>query len=459
VPISITVNYPAPAKACVAGKDFSLLLAANNTVWAWGSNNDGRLGTPSTGLPQKTPIQVPGVSGAVAIAAGDNFALALLGNGTVLAWGSNSFGQLGAGHLFTGAFPTPTTVEKAVGSTTSTLTDVVAIAAGAGHALALCSNGEVYSWGKDYTGQLGDGQASTSITPGNFARKIPNVSSVVAIAAGAEHSFLVRSNGSVLAFGAGMGGRLGTGTTLPSNATPAPVLGVSGVVAAAGGFEHSLFLTASGAVYGCGKNSNSRLGLPDPNTVYPSTLLSDAGSCAFATAGQSASWVIGVNGVPKVCGEGTAVGLNNPFVPVFTAITSLALGCPGGYQFFLSSVSGGVQMVIPCNSVTNAQAYPTTALFYGNVYSLNPVNGGPLAGQGNWFGLHVSPAELDAHANMALAGFDMVFGPLEPNGGASAVYPLYGANVSGITVWAVSIAFNPIGNILAASSAITSTTL
>jgi hypothetical protein len=460
-PISIPVNYPAPAKDCAAGQDFSLLLAANNTVWAWGSDADGRLGTSPTGNPKTSPTQVPGLSDVVAIAAGSQFALALLGDGTVRAWGSNVLGQNGSGSTVSGGISTPQVVRINYGSFIGILANVVAIAAGDGHALALCSNGEVYAWGKDYSGQCGDGQASTSLSASNYARKMPNVSAVVAIAAGADHSLVVRSNGSVLACGLGQAGRLGTGSTADENATPAAVQGVSNVIAAAGGVEQSLFLTVSGAVYGCGRNSNYRLGLSDPSTVYPSTLLSDAGTCMSVTAGRLSSWFIGANGLAKVCGSGGALGLANSPATVITAMTNLPLGPLGGFQFLLSSVGDGIQMMIPPNNFANALAYPTTALYYANVYSMNLVNGGPLFGQGNWFGLHVTPAELDAHISMAAAGFDMVSGPLDPSGGAYAVYPLLGAGLSGTTVWGVSIVFsvNATSSQLQISSPVTSTTL
>jgi hypothetical protein len=98
-------------------------------------------------------------------------------------------------------------------------------------------------------------------------------------------------------------------------------------------------------------------------------------------------------------------------------------------------------------------------VYYANVYSLNQASGGSLPGQVNWFGLYVSPAELDAHLALATAGFDMVFGPLDPSGGAAAVMPLPVGALSGMTIWGVSVAINFTSTALVAQSQVTSATL
>jgi hypothetical protein len=95
-------------------------------------------------------------------------------------------------------------------------------------------------------------------------------------------------------------------------------------------------------------------------------------------------------------------------------------------------------------------------LYYANVYSFDPVFGaGPLPGQVNWYGLYVSPAQLNAHIALANAGCDMVFGPLDLSGGATALMPLPSGALSGLTIRGVSIAIEPTSTVPVAQSQVT----
>src|SRR6185295_8238983 len=129
------------------GMTHNLALSSNGTVLAWGSNTSGQLGD-GTVVSKLSPVQVSGLgagSGVVAIAAGSAYSLALKSDGTVLAWGSNSTGQLGDGT--TTSRSTPVQV-SGLGSGSG----VVSIAASSGgllgsHSLALKSDGSVLAWG------------------------------------------------------------------------------------------------------------------------------------------------------------------------------------------------------------------------------------------------------------------------------------------------------------------------
>ncbi len=134
------------ATAVAAGGEFSMALLSDGTVRTWGKNEQGELGNGTTTLSNE-PVTVKELSGVTAIAAGDSFSLALLSNGTVKAWGNNSDGELGDGN----------TTNSDVPVTVSGISNAVAIAANGGLGLALLSNGTVVSWGENGEGQLGDG--------------------------------------------------------------------------------------------------------------------------------------------------------------------------------------------------------------------------------------------------------------------------------------------------------------
>jgi len=135
----------------------SLALKSNGTVWSWGYNHDGQLGN-STNNTSLIPIQVNVLTGITDISSGDIFNLALKNvglNGTVYAWGDNSYGQIGDGTYTDSYNP------KLVYS----LTGVTGIFAGSTSSFATLSNCSVWAWGDNYSGQLGDGSTTERTNP------------------------------------------------------------------------------------------------------------------------------------------------------------------------------------------------------------------------------------------------------------------------------------------------------
>jgi alpha-tubulin suppressor-like RCC1 family protein len=114
-----------------------LALLSNGTVMAWGRNADGQLGNGSHEQGD-VPVPVPGLSGVTAVAASYGISMALLSNGTVMDWGENDSGQLGDGTANEDT-PTPVQVFR--------LSEVIAIATGGSYGLALLKNGTVMTWG------------------------------------------------------------------------------------------------------------------------------------------------------------------------------------------------------------------------------------------------------------------------------------------------------------------------
>ncbi|HTF03346.1 MAG TPA: hypothetical protein VK826_04940, partial [Bacteroidia bacterium] len=127
------------------GLAFSMALNSAGTVWSWGLNYNGSLGSGSFS-DSYTPVQVLGLSGITAISAGDQHGLALKNDGTVWAWGRNSEGQLGDGSALARYSPVQITA----------LSGIVAVSAGHNFSLALKNDGTVWAWGENLEGQLGD---------------------------------------------------------------------------------------------------------------------------------------------------------------------------------------------------------------------------------------------------------------------------------------------------------------
>ena len=165
-------------------------FAAVSTVATWGSNQHGQLGDGLSGaeeLYSDVPVAVQGLSEVVAVAQGADFKLALRGDGTVWAWGSDSRGQLGNGAGGREGEASATPVEVCASGESAPcahhLSEVVAIAAGGQTGFALRSNGTMYSWGYGLQGQLGNGNAFAAIAPGAIA-----LSGVSSIGAGPQRA-------------------------------------------------------------------------------------------------------------------------------------------------------------------------------------------------------------------------------------------------------------------------------
>ena len=186
-----------------AGGYHNLALANDDTVWAWGYNGDGELGNGAN-TDSYTAVQVVGLSNITAIAAGQFHNLVIMNDGTVWAWGFNGNGELGDGTSNTTSIAV-----QVVG-----LSNVVSVGAGYLHSLALMNDGTVWSWGVNDSGQLGDGTVNAnSLIP----VQVVGLSNVVAIAAGGSHSLAIIGDGTVWTWGLNDQGQLGNNTSQSTN--------------------------------------------------------------------------------------------------------------------------------------------------------------------------------------------------------------------------------------------------
>jgi alpha-tubulin suppressor-like RCC1 family protein len=286
--VASTVN--ASLMRLAGGEGHSLALRADGQLFSWGANTSGQLGL--AGLVSSAPAAVPGLTDIATFAAGWNHSLAIRGSGEVLGWGSNNVGQVGdgsrtqrnqpvvvtlpaparhvaggpsgsmaldstAGHLAWGSIPLGDGQAAGFAGAPQRVRGVsfVRIAAGRSHVIALRSDGSVWAWGENTSGQLGTGDRAARLVPTPIAAP-PRV---VALAAGNEHSLLLTADGRVYAFGLGSAGRLGLGgfdTTLAPAAVALPGIAV-GIAA---GRSHSLALLADGRVYAWGLNDSGQVG-------------------------------------------------------------------------------------------------------------------------------------------------------------------------------------------------------
>lgn len=227
-----------------AGEGHTLALRKDGTLWAWGLNSNGQLGD-GTQVNRATPVKIGNATSWVMIAAGARHSLALQKDGTLWAWGRNFEGQLGDGKNADLLVPTKIGADK----------DWRFIAAGALHSLARKNDDRLYVWGSNQYGQLG------VETPDGVARTptlLDASTTWMAVAAGERHTLAIRSDGTLFSWGDNLSGQLGT--TGASRQYPAAVgTGTDWIAVAAGG-QHSLALRKDGTLWAWGDNTYGQVG-------------------------------------------------------------------------------------------------------------------------------------------------------------------------------------------------------
>lgn len=296
--------------------------AAGSRVQAWGANDRGQLGNgTTTPTGQAVPVAVSGLSGTVRqVAAATDHTLALMSDGTVWAWGDNTYGELGIDRtLGSSAQPVPV----------PGLSDVVQVAADGQVSYAVTSDGKVWGWGFNEAYELGLPAPRFRVKPD----VIPGLTRVRALSVRYGHGLALRFDGTVLAWGINYAGNLGTATGGPY---PGQVLGLKGVTQVAAGTAHNLALLADGTVWGWGSDQNGELGRNH----------SGSGMQAFVPAPvRNLAHVVGI-----AAGEGTSYAVRTDGTAWAWGrdeVGQLGLPGPAGHALpvRVSGVAGAVQLV------------------------------------------------------------------------------------------------------------------
>jgi len=242
------------------GSNHSLAFMNNSTVRAWGYNGYGQLGNSDSNFEsKKVPVKVSNISGVIAVAAGGFHSLALDKDNNVWAWGSNSNGRLGIGTTDNSNYPQQVTTTNTGGA----FTNITSIAAGGSHSVALKSDGTVWTWGYNGNGQLGDGSTADRYKPVQvYINATTTLTDVKLIAAGGAFTVAVDNSNNIWAWGYNGYGQLGQNPTTTTTSNYAvQVTGVTGtIVAISAGADHVLALTSIGELWVWGLNRYGQLG-------------------------------------------------------------------------------------------------------------------------------------------------------------------------------------------------------
>ena len=318
---------------------------AAGSARAWGEDASGQRGDGVATARSLSPVRValPAGTTVISVATGGRHSLALTLAGQVLAWGNNSFGQLGDGTRAQSDVPVLVHLPEH--------SKVTAVAAGGGHSLAVTSAGQVLAWGENQYGQLGDGSTLASSVPVKV--RLPKGTRVVSVAASYNCSMALTASGQVLAWGYNGSGQLGNGFHTASE-IPVRVrlpAGVTARVLASGGYD-GLALTSAGQLLAWGDNSHGQLGdgtrissdrpvrvrLPKGVRVVGIGAGSQH-SLALTSSGRVLAW--GDNEFGQL-GTGTTKGSDVPVaVQLPAGVRVIAVSAGGGFSLALTS-SGDV---------------------------------------------------------------------------------------------------------------------
>ncbi len=254
---AVPVQIPSGGATVVtieSGYNHICAVISDKTVWCWGANSYGQLGNGQTqGSP--TPVQVKldadrTLENVVKVSAGESHTCALTGTGAVYCWGSNVFGQLGdgttTGRLY--ATPLPTLASG-----------VVDLAAGQSHTCAVKSDGTAWCWGSNTYGELGTEPPAPRHLPTSVDWGTTPAPTLASLSCGEDFTCVVSNTGNMFCFGYNIFGQLGNGQAT-STFRPSPVTLPDPARRAAAGGSHACAVLQSGNLFCWGYNIDGQVG-------------------------------------------------------------------------------------------------------------------------------------------------------------------------------------------------------
>jgi alpha-tubulin suppressor-like RCC1 family protein len=231
------------------GAIHSIAIKTDGTLWSWGCNNDGRLGdgVDGGGAYKSSPVQVGGVTTWSTVSTSEKFSAALRTDGTLWMWGGNGSGQLGKNNTTTSVNPT-----QISGTWTAAIV-------GSNHTVAVSSNGTLWAWGNNGFGQLGN----------NNTTNLSNVNQVGSgttwskIGASQYATFAIKTDGTLWSWGRNYQGQLGLNDSV-YRSSPTQVGSGTTWSQVFGGINHVLAIKTDGTLWAWGNNGQGQLGRNAP---------------------------------------------------------------------------------------------------------------------------------------------------------------------------------------------------
>ena len=307
VPVTLIVGpqvVPRPNSLAVGGYH-TIALKPDGTLWAWGRNVQGQLGDGTTATSRSAHVQIGVGSDWMAVTAGWEHSMALQSDGTLWGWGYNASGQLGDG----------TTSDRHSPVQIGPDTTWAGVSSGVSHTIGLNADGGLWAWGSNASGQLGDGTTADRHSP----VRVGSDTDWMVIAAGGGHTIGLEFNGTLWAWGYNEYGQLGDGTTTDQHG-PVQIGSDTSWVYVSAGIRHTVAVKNDGTLWAWGDNEHGQLGDGTiVSQVTPVQIGSDtdwaaisAGSThTIALKTDGSLWAWG-NNLRGYIGDGTTIDRHSP---------------------------------------------------------------------------------------------------------------------------------------------------
>lgn len=255
-PVKVVFDNNVKIKAVSAGKDYSLALDTNGNVWGWGKNTYYEIGQVNQTKVLKPRMITKNVN-IVKISAGANTSVMIADDGTIYTYGLNSDGQAGTGDY----------TSKVANRANYDCLNVIDISAGNAHVMALKADGTVWVTGSNAYGQLGDN--NKAVKQVNIYQKVELPETIVYIEAGENSCFAISNTGNVYAWGQNNYGQLGVADK-QNRYEPQKIDTLSNIREISSGINHTIARDGNGYIYVSGTNKQGELGTGnnDPKIAY-----------------------------------------------------------------------------------------------------------------------------------------------------------------------------------------------
>jgi alpha-tubulin suppressor-like RCC1 family protein len=234
-----------------AGGAFTAAVTTNGQLYAWGRNTSGQIGdnTAGFGTYRSSPVQIGALTNWAQVSAGGEHTAAVKTDGTMWAWGFNNQGQLGDGTVFS---PRSSPVQIGAFTTWSQ------VSVGGNSSVAITASGQLYAWGQNGVGQLGDG----TVVNRSAIAQIGILTNWSRVSMGGVHTVAVKTDGTLWAWGFNYNGTVGDNTSGPAanKSSPVQIGGLTNWSLVSAGNNHTAAVTTSNQLYAWGRNNYGQLG-------------------------------------------------------------------------------------------------------------------------------------------------------------------------------------------------------
>jgi YD repeat-containing protein len=270
------INRSSPVQTIACGSNWKQVFTRNyqysgiktdGTLWCWGKNAYGNLGD-NTRTNRSSPVQTVAFrTNWVQVSSGYGLAAAIKTDGTLWTWGYNAYGQLGHNTILRKSSPVQTI---AFGNNWKQ------VACGSQHCAAVKTDGTLWLWGYNANGALGDNTLTSRSSP---VQTVASGTNWKQVACGDYYTAAIKTDGTLWAWGANYSGNLGDNTTVSKSSPVQTITGGTNWKQFSCGYGQIAAVKNDGTLWMWGSNSSGQLG--DNTTVSKS---SPVQTVAFGTS-------------------------------------------------------------------------------------------------------------------------------------------------------------------------------